>query len=134
MRVLRRTGDDLKWSAKLVSEWGRDDHHHKAAMLALSKDIFELSEVRNYYLDRETLLKMYDQYLSYDPTVAPQWKQNQDALYDKLIKIAAAPEASYGFPHGVVSAPKVGGNDLTAGETAPIDPNKWAFDHGLEST
>jgi hypothetical protein len=48
--------------------------------------------------------------------------------------IAAAPEASYGFPHGAVSASKVGGNDLTAGETAPIDPNKWAFDHGLEST
>ena len=48
--------------------------------------------------------------------------------------IAAAPEASYGFPHGAVSASKIGGNDLTAGETAPIDPNKWAFDHGLEST
>jgi hypothetical protein len=48
--------------------------------------------------------------------------------------VAAAPEASYGFPHGAVSASKVGGNDLTAGETAPIDPNKWAFDHGLEST
>jgi hypothetical protein len=52
----------------------------------------------------------------------------------KLIQVAAAPEASYGFPHGAVSASKVGGNDLTAGETAPIDPNKWAFDHGLEST
>jgi hypothetical protein len=134
MRVLRRNGDDLKWSAKLMSDWGRDDHHHKAAMLALSKDIFELAGVRNYYLDRETLLKMYDQYMSYAPTVTPQWKQNQDALYDKLIEIAAAPEASYGFPHGAVSASKVGGNDLTAGETAPIDPNKWAFDHGLEST
>ena len=36
----------------------------------------------------------------------------------KLIQVAAAPEASYGFPHGAVSAPKVGGNDLTAGETA----------------
>jgi hypothetical protein len=119
MRVLRRTGDDLKWSAKLVSEWGRDDQHHKAAMLALSKDIFELAGVRNYYLDRETLLKMYDQYLSYDPTVTPQWKKTQDALYDKLIEIATAPEAFYGFPHGAVSASKVGGNDLTAGETAP---------------
>ena len=119
MRVLRRTGDDLKWSAKLVSEWGRDDHHHKAAMLALSKDIFELSEVRNYYLDRETLLKMYDQYLSYDPTVAPQWKQNQDALYDKLIKIAAAPEASYGFPHGAVSSLNASGKCVTDGETSP---------------
>jgi hypothetical protein len=118
MRVLRRNGDDLKWSAKLVSEWGRDDQHHKAAMLALSKDIFELATVRNYYLDREILLKMYDQYMSYDPTVAPQWKKNQDALYEKLIQVAAAPEASYGFPHGAVSASNVGGNGVTAGETA----------------
>ena len=33
--------------------------------------------------------------------------------------IAAAPKASYGFPHGAVSAPKAGGSGLTAGETAP---------------
>lgn len=33
--------------------------------------------------------------------------------------VATAPEASYGFPYGAVSASKVGGNDLTAGETAP---------------
>ena len=90
MRVLRRNGDDLKWSARLVSEWDRDDQHHKAAMLALSKDIFELASVRNNYLDRDTLFKMYDKYMTYDPTVAPQWKQNQDALYEKLKQFATA--------------------------------------------
>ena len=63
---------------------------------------------------------------------------------------AAGPEGFYGLPQGPVSSSKVGGNDLTAGETAPvrpngmltveevtakeIDPNQWAFDRGLEST
>ena len=86
MRVLRRNGDDLKWSAKLVSDWGRDDQHHKAAMLALSKDIFELATVRNYYLDRETLLKMYDMYMTYDTTVVPQWKQNEVEWLNKIME------------------------------------------------
>lgn len=49
-------------------------------------------------------------------------------------KDAADPQAFYGFPTGSVSTSNVGGNDVTAGETAPIDPNQWAFDHGLEST
>jgi hypothetical protein len=39
--------------------------------------------VRDYYIDRETLLKMYDQYMEYKPTT-PMWEQNQQALYDKL--------------------------------------------------
>jgi len=50
---------------------------------------------------------------------------------------AAGPEGFYGLPQGSVSSSKVGGNDLTAGETAPIkeiDPNAWAFERGLEST
>ena len=84
MRVLRRTGDDLKWSAdKLKSEWDKDDEHHKDAMTAFAKDILELTNTRNYYLDRETLLKMYDQYMDYKPST-PMWEQNQRALYDKL--------------------------------------------------
>lgn len=73
-----------------------------------------------------------------------------DKYNSLLAPNAAAPEASYGFPHGAVSAPKAGGSGLTAGETAPtrpngmltveevtakkIDPNQWAFDRGLEST
>ena len=50
------------------------------------------------------------------------------------IKIAADNEAFYGLPQESVSTPKAGGKCLTAGEAAPIDPNKWAFDKGLEST
>jgi hypothetical protein len=83
MRVLRRTGDGLKSSAKLVLDWDRDDFHHKDAMAAFAEDIVELTGTRNYYLDRETLLKMYDQYMEYKPST-PMWEQNQRALYDKL--------------------------------------------------
>ena len=49
-------------------------------------------------------------------------------------KDAADSEAFYGFPQESVSSSNVGGDDVTAGETAPIDPNQWAFDRGLEST
>lgn len=84
MRVLRRTGDDLKWSAKLMLDWDRDDFHHKDAMAAFVKDILELTGTRNYYLDRETLLKMYDLYMDYKEPSMPMWQQNQQALYDKL--------------------------------------------------
>lgn len=83
MRTLRRTGDDLKWSAKLVSEYDEDDKHHKDAMAAFAKDILELTGTRNCYLDRETLLKMYDMYMGYKPST-PMREQNQRALYDKL--------------------------------------------------
>ena len=83
MRVLRRTGDDLKSSAKLVLDWDRDEFHHKDAMAAFAEDIIELTGTRNYYLDRETLLEMYDQYMDYKPS-PPVWEQNQRALYDKL--------------------------------------------------
>ena len=84
MRVLCRTGDDFKWSAKLESEWDDDDEHHKDAMTAFAKDILQLTNVRNYYLDRETLLKMYDMYMTYDTNVVPMWKQNIQTLYEKL--------------------------------------------------
>ena len=83
MRALRRTGDDLKWSAKLVLDWDRDDFHHKDAMAAFAEDILELTGTCNYYLDRETLLKMYDMYMGYKPST-PMREQNQQALYDKL--------------------------------------------------
>ena len=83
MRVLRRTGDDLKWNAKPVSEYDEDDKHHKDAMAAFADDILDLTGTRNYYLDRETLLKMYDMYMDYKPST-PMWEQEQQALYDKL--------------------------------------------------
>jgi len=47
---------------------------------------------------------------------------------------AASAEGFYGLPQALVSTSKVGGNDLTAGETALIDANKQAFDKGWEST
>ena len=83
MRVLRRTGDDFKWSAKATLDWDKDDFDHKTAMKALSADIVELTGTRNYYLDRETLLKMYDMYMDYKPST-PMWEQEQRALYDEL--------------------------------------------------
>jgi hypothetical protein len=86
MRVLRRTGDDLKWSAKLESEWDGDDRLHKNAMYRLSRDIFELAVTRQCYIDRETLLKMYDMYMTYDPTVVPQWRQNETELFAKIME------------------------------------------------
>jgi hypothetical protein len=86
MRVLRRNGNDLNWQAKLKSEWDRDDHLHQNAMRRLAKDIFELAVTRNYYIDRETMLKMYDHYMLYDPTVVPQWRQNEAALLEKIME------------------------------------------------
>ena len=83
MKVLRTTGDDLKSSAKPVLDWDKDDQNHKVAMELLSADIFETAVVRNYFIDRETLLRMYDQYMEYKLT-PPMWEQNQRALYDKL--------------------------------------------------
>jgi hypothetical protein len=84
MRVLRRTGDDLKWSAKLVSEYDEDDKHHKEAMAAFAKDILELAVVRNCFIDRSTLLRMYEQYMLYELNVEPVWQESQQSLYDKL--------------------------------------------------
>lgn len=83
MRVLRRVGDESKWSAKLESEWDRDDRHHKDAMAAFADDILDLTGTRNYYLDRDTLLELYDMYMDYK-TATPMWEQNQQALYNKL--------------------------------------------------
>jgi hypothetical protein len=40
-------------------------------------------------------------------------------LYVKEKKVAAAPEASYGFPHGAVSALNASGKCVTDGETSP---------------
>jgi len=83
MRALRRTGDDFKWRAKLVSEYDEDDKHYAHAMAAFADDILELAVVRNCYIDKETLLKMYDMYMDYK-TAKPIWKQEQQALYNKL--------------------------------------------------
>jgi hypothetical protein len=63
MRVLRRHGTDAKWSAKLVEEYDIDDKHHKQAITNLINDLASLAVVRNYYIDLETLLKLYDKHI-----------------------------------------------------------------------
>ena len=63
MRVLRRHGTDAKWSAKLVEEYDADDKHHKQAITNLIHDLKELAVVRNYYIDRDTLLELYDKHI-----------------------------------------------------------------------
>jgi hypothetical protein len=65
LRHLRVTGDKLAWRAKLVEDYDIDDRQHKAAMLALIEDIKQLAVVRNYYIDRETISKLYDRHISY---------------------------------------------------------------------
>ena len=65
MRHLRVHGNEKIWRAKLVEEYNIDDKHHKAAMAALIEDIKELALVRNYYIDRETISKLYDRHISY---------------------------------------------------------------------
>jgi len=63
MRVLRRHGTDAKWSAKLVEEYDADNKHHKQAITNLINDLKELVVVRNYYIDRDTLLELYDKHI-----------------------------------------------------------------------
>jgi hypothetical protein len=65
MRHLRVKGTPEKWSAKLVEEYDLDDMHHKQAIKNLIHDLFELAAVRNYYIDRDTMMKLYDRHMSY---------------------------------------------------------------------
>ena len=65
MRHLRVHGNKKIWRAKLVEEYDIDDKHHKAAMAALIEDIKQLALVRDYYIDRETLLELYDKHVAY---------------------------------------------------------------------
>jgi len=65
MRHLRVEGDEKAWRAKLVEDYNIDDKHHKGAMVALIEDIKQLAVVRDYYIDRETLLELYDKHMVY---------------------------------------------------------------------
>lgn len=65
MRVLRRHGTDDKWSAKLVEEYDLDDKHHKQAIRNLIAELIQLAVVRDNYIDRDTMTKLYDQHMSY---------------------------------------------------------------------
>ena len=64
-RHLRVEGDEKAWRAKLVEDYNIDDKHHKDAMMALIGDIREMAVVRNYYIDSETLLELYDKHMVY---------------------------------------------------------------------
>jgi hypothetical protein len=65
LRHLRVEGDEKAWQAKLVEDYNADDKYHKKAMLALIDDIKQLAVVRDYYIDRETISKLYDMHMSY---------------------------------------------------------------------
>ena len=65
MRHLRVHGTTEKWSAKLVEEYDIDDKNHKQAMTNLINDLASLAVVRNYYIDPNTMMKLYDQHMSY---------------------------------------------------------------------
>ena len=65
MRHLRVHGTTEKWSAKLVEEYDIDDKHHKQAISNLIHDLTELAVKRDYYIDPNTMMKLYDQHMSY---------------------------------------------------------------------
>ena len=69
MRHLRVHINATGWRAKLVEEYDIDDKHHKAAMAALIEDIKQLALVRDYYIDRETISKLYDRHISYQEKI-----------------------------------------------------------------
>ena len=63
MRHLRVQGTIEKWNAKLVEEYDIDDKHHKQAIRNLIAELIQLAVVRNYYIDRDTLLELYDKHI-----------------------------------------------------------------------
>jgi len=65
VRHLRIYGSPEKWSAKLVEDYDIDDKHHKQAISNLIYDLKELAVICNYYIDRDTMTKLYDQHMSY---------------------------------------------------------------------
>jgi len=65
MRHLRVKGTPEKWSAKPVEEYDIDDKHHKQAITNLINDLASLAVVRNYYIDPNAMMKLYDQHMSY---------------------------------------------------------------------
>jgi hypothetical protein len=65
VRHLRVHGTAEKWSAKLLEDYDIDDKHHKQAVSNLIHDLKELAVACNYYVDRDTMTKLYDQHMSY---------------------------------------------------------------------
>ena len=63
MRHLRVHGTREKWSAKLVEEYDIDEKHHKQAIKNLIEELMQLAVIRNYYIDRDTMMKLYDKHI-----------------------------------------------------------------------
>ena len=63
MKHLRVHGTTEKWSAKLVEEYDIDDKHHKQAIRNLIAELIQLAVIRNYYIDRDTMMKLYDKHI-----------------------------------------------------------------------
>ena len=63
MKHLRVHGTDDKWSAKLVEEYDIDEKHHKQAIRNLIAELIQLAVVRNCYIDRDTMMKLYDKHI-----------------------------------------------------------------------
>ena len=63
MRHLRVHGTAEKWSAKLVEEYDIDEKHHKQAIRNLIAELIQLAVIRNYYIDRDTMMKLYDKHI-----------------------------------------------------------------------
>jgi len=65
VRHLRVYGTAEKWSAKLLEDYDIDDKHHKQAVSNLIAELIQLAVIRDYYIDRDTMTKLYDQHMSY---------------------------------------------------------------------
>jgi hypothetical protein len=63
VRHLRVHGTAEKWSAKLVEDYDIDEKHHKQAIRNLIAELIQLAVIRNYYIDRDTLLELYDKHI-----------------------------------------------------------------------
>ena len=63
MRHLRVHGTAEKWSAKLVEDYDIDEKHHKQAIRNLIAELIQLAVIRNYYIDRDTMMKLYDKHI-----------------------------------------------------------------------
>jgi len=63
VKHLRVHGTTEKWSAKLVEEYDIDEKHHKQAIKNLIEELMQLAVVRNRYIDRDTLLELYDKHI-----------------------------------------------------------------------
>jgi hypothetical protein len=63
VRHLRLYGNPQKLSDRLLEDYDIDDKRHKQAICNLQFDRIELAVVCNYYIDRDTLLELYDKHI-----------------------------------------------------------------------